>query len=226
MDGIQSSRMETIASLGKRVGGLSKPSKMPGFAYGLPARECILGKILRKKKGSVCFSCYAFKGMYVFPAVQAAQYRRLKILQEDMHAWMRAMISLLDRKLASKSRADRVFRWHDSGDLQSVEHLSAIVQIAKMLPRIRFWLPTREREMVKEYLSVHPEGFPKNLTVRISVAMIGQSFAPALAVNGTVASTVGAGNGFHCPARSQGNECRDCRACWSRSVPVVDYAKH
>jgi hypothetical protein len=198
---------------------------MPGFAYGLPARECILGKILRQKKGSVCFSCYAFKGMYVFPAVQAAQYRRLKILLADMHAWKRAMISLLDRKLSRKSRADRVFRWHDSGDLQSVEHLSAIVQIAKVLPRIRFWLPTRELEMVREYLA-SGKTFPKNLTVRISVAMIGQAFAPALAVKGTVASTVAAGKGFHCPARSQGNECKDCRACWSRSVPVVDYSQH
>jgi len=26
------------------VGGLSKPSKMPGWAYGLPAAECKTGK--------------------------------------------------------------------------------------------------------------------------------------------------------------------------------------
>ena len=27
----------------KIVGGLSKPSKMPGWAYGLPAKECKTG---------------------------------------------------------------------------------------------------------------------------------------------------------------------------------------
>lgn len=218
--------METVATLERMVGGLSYPSKMPGLAYGLPARACILGKILRQKKGSVCSKCYAFKGNYAFPCVVNAQARRLKILLADMHAWKRAMISLLDRKLSRKSRADRVFRWHDSGDLQSPEHLSALVDIAKMLPRIRFWLPTREREMVKEYLSAHPEGFPKNLTVRISVAMVGQRFAPGLAVKGTVASTVGANAGHACPAPEQGNACGDCRACWSRSVRVVDYRAH
>jgi hypothetical protein len=26
------------------VGGLSKPSKMPGWAYGIPAKECKTGK--------------------------------------------------------------------------------------------------------------------------------------------------------------------------------------
>lgn len=208
------------------VGGLSYPSKMPGLAYGLPARACILGKILRETPGSVCSVCYAFKGNYCFPCVVNAQARRLKIIRENLFGWKTAMVSLLERKLASKSRADRVFRWHDSGDLQSVEHLSAIVDIAKVLPRIRFWLPTREREMVKEYLSVEGRKFPKNLTVRISVAMIGQKFVRGLHVKGTVASTVGAGNGFHCPARSQGNECKDCRACWTKSVPVVDYSRH
>jgi hypothetical protein len=220
--------METVkvATLERMVGGLSYPSKMPGLAYGLPARHCILGSVLRKLPRSVCSVCYAFRGNYVFPCVVNAQARRLKILLADMHAWKRAMVSLLDRKLSSKGRADRVFRWHDSGDLQSVEHLSAIAEIAKILPRIRFWLPTREREMVKEFLFARPEGFPKNLTVRISVAMIGQSFASGLAIKDTVASTVGANAGHACPASTQGNQCLDCRACWSRSVRVVDYKEH
>jgi hypothetical protein len=31
----------------KLVGGLSKPSKMPGWAYGIPAKECKTGKKLQ-----------------------------------------------------------------------------------------------------------------------------------------------------------------------------------
>jgi hypothetical protein len=59
------------------VGGLSKPSKMPGWAYGIPAKECKTGSKLRNVKGSTCEGCYALKGCYVFKVVQDAQYRRL-----------------------------------------------------------------------------------------------------------------------------------------------------
>jgi len=44
------------------VGGLSKPSKMPGWSIGLPAKECKTGGKLQAVKGSVCFDCYALKG--------------------------------------------------------------------------------------------------------------------------------------------------------------------
>ena len=44
------------------VGGLSKPSKMPGWSIGLPAKEFITGAKLRKVKDSVCYDCYALKG--------------------------------------------------------------------------------------------------------------------------------------------------------------------
>ena len=68
--------MKTSEAL-KLVGGLSKPSKMPGWAYGIPAKECKTGSKLRKVKDSVCYNCYALKGCYVFKVVQEAQYRRL-----------------------------------------------------------------------------------------------------------------------------------------------------
>ena len=50
----------------KLVGGLSKPSKMPGWSIGIPAKECKTGGKLQKIPGSVCFDCYALKGCYVF----------------------------------------------------------------------------------------------------------------------------------------------------------------
>jgi hypothetical protein len=67
-----------VKDLDNITGTLSKPSKMPGFAYGIPAKECQTGAKLREVKGSTCFNCYALKGCYVFPNVQAAQYKRLE----------------------------------------------------------------------------------------------------------------------------------------------------
>jgi len=32
--------------------------------------------------------------------------------------------------------------------------------------------------------------------------------------------------GFSCPASEQGNECRECRACWDETVENVNYKKH
>jgi hypothetical protein len=48
------------------TGGLSKPSKMPGPAFNLPASRCITGAKLVKVPGSVCHGCYALKGRYRF----------------------------------------------------------------------------------------------------------------------------------------------------------------
>ena len=43
------------------TGGLSKPSKMPGPSYNLPAAACITGAKLAKVPGTVCYGCYALK---------------------------------------------------------------------------------------------------------------------------------------------------------------------
>src|SRR5690242_14227789 len=98
------------------VGGLSNPSKMPGYGYSIPAKDCITGSKLRKVDGSTCSACYALKGRYVFPNVLAAMERRLASL--DKPDWAYVMGELINRK--SKQP---FFRWHDSGDLQSVKHL-------------------------------------------------------------------------------------------------------
>ena len=82
--------MKTSEAL-KLVGGLSKPSKMPGWAYGLPAKECKTGSKLVKVAGSTCEGCYALKGCYVFKVVQEAQYRRLASIKHEL--WTGAMAS-------------------------------------------------------------------------------------------------------------------------------------
>ena len=204
------------------VGGLSTPSKMPGWSYGIPAKDCLVGALLRQVKGSTCSKCYALKGMYVFPCVKNAQQKRLDILRKDLPGWTSNMVELLSRKYARKSGPDAVFRWHDAGDLQSFEHLSAIVAIAKALPSVKFWLPTREYGIIQNWKRSYGS-FPHNLIVRLSAAMIGRK---ATKVAGVLSSTVGYGQGYACPAYKQGGQCGDCRACWNPRVESVDYPQH
>lgn len=208
---IQPKRWMTKPEAWAIVGGLSSPSKMPGYAYGLPAKECGTGGALRKVPGSVCSGCYAFKGNYMFPNVQKAQYRRLESLGHPR--WVEAMVFLVT------ALDMRYFRWHDSGDLQSPAHLNMIVQVARQCPDVQFWLPTRERIFVYSWTKANGE-LPKNLVVRVSAAMID---GPAPEFPNT--STVVTGQAS-CPAPSQGGECGTCRACWNPEVKNVSYRKH
>jgi len=209
-----------IKDLHALTGGLSTPSKMPGFAYSISAKRCLLGAILVKKDGSVCHDCYALKGRYVFPVVQAAMERRFEAIQKP--EWVSWMVELIQKKYRNRSGSERVFRWHDSGDIQGPEHLSKIVEIAKAIPDIDFWLPTRERKIIALWTLGNGD-FPSNLTVRVSQAMIGQE---AMGNYFYPQSTVGAEGGFQCPAHSQDNECRDCRACWDSEIRSINYSPH
>ena len=191
------------------TGSLSKPSKMPGFAYGLPAKECKTGSKLAKVEGSTCSSCYALKGCYVFKVVQAAQYKRLEAIKHPL--WVQAMAAQINSKRA------KFFRWHDSGDVQSLKHLAKIFKVCRLSPGVQHWIPTREA-WVKKYV----DRAPKNLVIRFSATMIDQD-APASWPN---TSTVVTKKAATCPAPKQGNACLDCRKCWNPKIKNVAYGAH
>ena len=199
--------MKTSEAL-KLVGGLSKPSKMPGWAYGLPAKECKTGSKLVKVAGSTCEGCYALKGCYVFKVVQEAQYRRLASVKHEL--WTGAMALLIN------SKKSKWFRWHDSGDVQDLDHLNKIYSVCRLTPSKRHWLPTREA-WIKDHLQAKPD----NLVIRFSAPMVNQR-APASWPNSSEVVSSGAS----CPAAKQNNECRDCRACWDATIKTISYGKH
>jgi len=197
------------------TGSLSKPSKMPGHAYGLPAKECKTGSKLVKIKGSTCHGCYALKGCYVFKVVQAAQYKRLESIKDPR--WVEAMAAQINAK------RNKSFRWHDSGDVQDVEHLSKIFAVCRMTPDTAHCMPTREAWVMK-YLNLAPD----NLVIRFSATMIDQD-APASWPHTSTVVTKGAA--ANCPAPKQLDKagkphCKDCRACWDKSIKNVAYAEH
>jgi hypothetical protein len=198
-------------------GSLSHPSKMPGHGYALPARRCRLGSFLQLLPKAVCHYCYALRGRYVFRKVQAAMERRIESLADPR--WVDAITTLIHRS------GDRHFRWHDSGDLQSLEHLEKIVQVCKNLPRVKFWLPTREYQTVEAYRRTGGR-IPSNLCIRLSAHLIDGKLplAYGLPVSTVSTQTVGIRLKIHsCPAPKQNNQCGDCRACWDRSVKIVSY---
>ena len=192
------------------TGGLSKPSKMPGYAYNLPAWECKVGSKLAQVPGSVCHGCYALKGRYRFPSVKEAMYRRLaSITRPD---WARTMAAAIN------ARKSRFFRWHDSGDVQSDKHLLKIFQVCRLTPDVAHWLPTREAGILSK---IPQDRVPRNLTIRLSATKVDAPAPRSWALTSTVVTT-----GRTCPAPDQDNECKTCRACWDKSIKNVAYGKH
>ena len=192
------------------TGSLSKPSKMPGWSYGLPAKECKTGGKLQKVPGSTCYDCYALKGCYVFKVVQDAQYYRLKAIKNRL--WVQAMAMQINNKRSKE------FRWHDSGDVQDLKHLAKIFKVCKLPPSVDHWLPTREA-WVKKFIPAAPD----NLNIRFSMPMIDQEAAAGWPNTSTVTRDSKKAN---CPAPQQGNECKDCRACWDKSIKNISYLAH
>jgi len=200
--------MKTEKALFIIGGSLSKPSKMPGWSIGLPAKECKTGGKLRDVKGSVCYDCYALKGCYVFKVVQQAQYRRLAAIKDPQ--WVEAMAHLIN------SKRPRVFRWHDSGDVQDLEHLQKIYEVCRLTPSKRHWMPTREA-WIKDHLHDKPD----NLVIRLSSPMVDQGPVSSWPNTSTVVTS-----GASCPAPKQNNECGTCRNCWNPEIKNISYGIH
>ena len=193
------------------VGGLSNASKMPSKSYGLPAQACKVGGKLRKVEGSTCENCYAYdRGMYVLPVVKTAQARRLVTIKDV--DWAANMAKAINK--------DKLFRWHDSGDLQGPKHLTNIFEVCKRTPETSHWLPTQERK----FLPLSGSTIPKNLIIRLSNAKNDTVPGQAWSHWSTVVTVPRAGH--VCPAPEQGNECGSCRACWSKDVYEVQYKIH
>ena len=189
------------------TGSMTRPSKMPGLSYSLPAWECKTGSKLRKIKNSVCSACYALKGNYTrYKAIKAAQYVRLASLNSEL--WTAAIVTQIKRQ--------KYFRWHDAGDVQDLQHLNKIYEVCRLTPGTKHWMPTREA-----WIKDHLDSKPDNLVIRFSAPMIDQA-APASWPN----SSEGVTEGATCPAPQQGNSCGDFRNCWNPEIKTIKYGKH
>ena len=218
--------MQTLKAAIETAGKVSLGNgKMPGSTFAISATQCNVGGKLAQIKNSTCSRCYALKLEKLRPSVHQgwmANYTKAtKQIASNPDLWAKAAAFQITRAWQKSGQA--YHRWFDSGDLQSVEMLDAIARAARLTPEIKHWLPTREAAIVKAWLKSNER--PSNLVIRVSATMIGD--APS---NAELTSTVhrkGTGHvGHACPASTQGNQCGDCRACWSDSVKNISYPLH
>ena len=198
----------------KVVGGLSRTEKMPCPSLSLPAESCKMGMKMRNTPGTVCSKCYALKGCYVFERSKVALQRRLMLLEHPQ--WVDAMVFICkDRKY---------FRWHDSGDLQSVSHLKMIAEVARRTPNTLHWLPTREYQMVAQF--IQEDTVPDNLIIRLSANKIDGVPPVALAKKLGVCVAGVSKVEWDCRAYDNDGQCGECRRCWNSNEFCVTYKYH
>jgi len=202
-------------------GGLTQTTKMPCQSYSLPTIACVTGFRMREIANSICAMCYAEKGFYRKYAyrIEPAQHARLVSIDDPL--WVDAMVVSIG--------ADKYFRWHDSGDIQNIEHLEKIAAVARATPHCRHWLPTREYGMVAAFTAQFD--VPDNLIIRLSAMFTDKPvIVPKTlqGVKGVAVSNVHSKKaiGTACNAPRQNGECRSCRACWNRKVVAVSYSIH
>ena len=206
--------IKTLKQATEIIGGFTVTSKMPTISYSISAKDCITGSKLRKIKNSVCSDCYALKGNYVRfgKNMEKAQNKRLKaITSKD---WTNAMIYIMHNQKRVVNSG--LFRWHDSGDLQSMEHLQKIVDIAKQTPKIRHWLPTKESNIIKNFKGV----IPKNLIIRLSGSFI-DGKQPIYKNTSTVVS-----DKKNATCKAINGKCLTCADCWDSSIKNISYLNH
>jgi hypothetical protein len=220
---------------------LSTPSKMPGFSFSLPAgRACPASKatIVMYGDKATCASCYALAGNYRFANVKDAQARRFDFVRKSIRgdggkAFVREMIETIDRATKGK---ERIFRIHDAGDFFSPEYVGCWIKIAKALPDVHFWAPTREYVRTSMRKSLRKLGRLPNVTVRPSAVEVNTPAPEGRWVNGLSAGSAVYASAddvpkgtYICPATATDKHACDdhgCRACWFAKTTPVAYIAH
>lgn len=223
--------MTTIKELEEAVGGLSKPSKMPWYSWGIPTKYCSNGMKLAQHPGTVCNICYANKGMYYFSNVQKALQKRYDAYTSDPDKWEYNFIKLIRAKYENQKGYENRFRWFDSGDLLNFDMLKRFQIIAKLTPEIRYYLPTKEYGIVRQAIEKFG-GFHNNLVVRVSSSKIGQKPLSEFTHTSTV-DWININlmdnlwdNNSNCPAYKQDNQCKTCDMCWNKYYNNINYRSH
>ena len=226
-------------------------TKMPSTTFAISAKACKVGAKLVNVKGSTCSRCYALKLQNLRPSVDQGWTNNLlkaeKLISDNPKLWAKQMAFQIKRGCDKLNIHEH--RWFDSGDLQSIEMLHAIVLCANETPHIRHWLPTREAKIVKEYRKLYGNE-PDNLVIRVSATMIGDKPISGHVNTSTVHRHGETVHGKECLAyrtnkesivvdlgtfkamtREQKKEqdfghCGDCRACWSKDVSNISYPLH
>ena len=112
------------------------------FNFGIPAYKTKSGEITCPLAGKCVKYCYAQKGAYIWSNVSPAFENRFSITKQDN------FIDLVIKEI-NKKKIDFV-RVHDSGDYYSKKYLLKWFEIAKKMPKVKFYSYTNNVNQIKK----------------------------------------------------------------------------
>ena len=206
---------------------LSRTTKLPCPSFALPARASCAGlreaeRIISRGEagdgGSICGRCYAFRLASFRPRLREVEFQRFAWYKRALARGSAAQ-ELVD---SIKATGANIFRLFSSGDFHSIKSIETWIKVAKALPGVRFYAPTRTY-VLKAFLPAlrRLHALP-NVSVRPSALTVDQE-API--IKGLGDGTRVVRRGHTCPATDQNNECGECRLCFDKTG-VIAYKAH
>jgi hypothetical protein len=215
---------------------LTTTSKMPCASWNLPAgKTCPGARKCNNAIGlaSICQGCYADnRGNYRYTNVKNAMDLRLSwITKEDATRVVCYLTAAVYTSCIVSG--EWLFRGHDSGDLFSEAYISQWVRVAKNLPEVDFWFPTREWVRESQVHALRQLGALPNVALRPSAvafnapAPIIAGFAYGTSVYSDLDLAKEHGHAI-CPAVEYAGSCREakCRKCWTDKNLTICYPYH
>lgn len=216
----------------REVGGLSRPSKMPCYSWGIPTQTCRRAKgLMIDEPNSICGKCYAMTHAYNWKVVKDAYSRRYESWKNlPSRDWVNYMVTILNSDKVSKKG---YFRWFDSGDIQSLSMIYQLIEIAERTPTIKHWVATRE---YMDIVKTMTEYIPSNMIFRLShtnIDELDEVISLTASVKNVQQSIVISSSDikltpkqYTCPSMKTHGMCGDCRACWNSRIEHVAYMLH
>lgn len=198
---------------------ISVTSKLDGIrSWSLQALDTCPGSI--SSPGvlvDACKGCYATTGNYRYPNVKAPRLSNQKDWQRM--GWVSDMVKALEN--------DRYFRWFDSGDMYTLGLAEKILEVMRMTPWCKHWLPTRMHKFPKFSIVLQNMAALPNVSVRFSSDSIYGEFTKGLHGSVIVADPTQTTKAMTlCRAYENLGKCSGCRACWDKKVKVIAYPAH
>jgi len=202
---------ELYRSIFGRAGKVACPT------YGL--RPVVSCPSLAEGEGMVCSDCYAKRGRYGHTSSRKAHIRRMVAFLADPALWRRAVTG------QAMGAVTEHIRLHDSGDFFSTEYLQGWIDVARQVPEVSFFAPTRTwRDETFLPLLQEANALP-NFVVRPSAMIIDGEEFEVEGLAGATLVTMGEGT---CPAANEHSNCEEvgCRKCWDHSETMIRFTRH
>jgi hypothetical protein len=198
---------------------ISVTSKLDGIrSWSLQALDTCPGSIASPGVlVDACKGCYATTGNYHYPNVKAPRISNQSDWQRM--GWVSDMVQALQN--------DRFFRWFDSGDMYTLGLAEKMLEVMRLTPWCKHWLPTRMHKFPKFALVLKTMQALPNVSVRFSSDSINGEFTKGLHGSVIVADTDQTTKAMTlCRAYENAGKCSGCRACWDKKVKVIAYPAH